>query len=98
MDVWNPHLLSHKMDMLQNMVYQIRINVDFFSVFPVLQPGGLLQEGGPQRCVHPQARPGAPKDPGQVHLRAVDGAGRNPQRRKVHPRKSGSMLNLANII
>ena len=21
MDVWNPHLLSHKMDMLQNMVF-----------------------------------------------------------------------------
>ena len=30
MDVWNPHLLSHKMDMLQNMVPKRHIRLDLF--------------------------------------------------------------------
>ena len=41
MDVWNPHLLSHKMDMLQNMVYfngtakipKIRSLLELFPLF-----------------------------------------------------------------
>ena len=47
MDVWNPHLLSHKMDMLQNMVavevgsrrilhQKIAFNVAFIEIFQVM--------------------------------------------------------------